>query len=375
MDENIKFVDETKILSEIVKVLQIRKVCKNDSELLKSLNISKQTLKQYLKTLTKTENPRFKVVKSGKKHFKLIRILNSFNHKFGENRQVVTLKTDLKTAIYFHKGATKFFKSQQFIKECGDGGIQFEISYNQPDEVLPFIQSWLPHLNIVEPLSLRNLMFNNISKTIKVERIIQNFEEFNLKARKKIEKYVSAVLEKKSNFMGGIGNQIELIGLEKDKLAEFKNLIHELNLGLHYNPDEKIKKDGAEYRIKVEQLLEYLETYVIDKIKQSEQKSIITDLEKRVLYLENSVNSKIKVITKQSQVPKNINTEISKLRADLVKRQIANQNRLMTISRLEANLITSTDINKKAVLRKQIQSTKSNIVDTSDIEKKIKELS
>jgi predicted DNA-binding transcriptional regulator YafY len=60
------------------------------------------------------------------------------------------------------ENSKKFFNSQKFIENCRDGGVKFEISYTQPLEILPFIQSWLPNLEILEPQSLKDELFSNL---------------------------------------------------------------------------------------------------------------------------------------------------------------------------------------------------------------------
>jgi predicted DNA-binding transcriptional regulator YafY len=81
---------------------------------------------------------------------------------FGVKREKAVLKANSKIAIYFQENSKKFFNSQNFIECCSDGGVKFEISYTQPLEILPFIQSWLPNLEILEPQSLKDELFSNL---------------------------------------------------------------------------------------------------------------------------------------------------------------------------------------------------------------------
>ena len=50
----------------------------------------------------------------------------------------------------------KFFRSQKFISETKDNGVLFSVEYTQDLEILPFIQKWLPDLEILEPQSLKD---------------------------------------------------------------------------------------------------------------------------------------------------------------------------------------------------------------------------
>ena len=379
-----------RVVSKIIELLHNRKICTKDLEVAKNLEISQQTLKKHLKNLAKNINPLFKVEKIDK-CYELKQLSKKLKHKFGKVEKKAILKTDLATSHYFQNDVNNFFDSYKFIKESEDGGVEFEISYIKSDEVVPFIQSWLPHLEILEPLNLKKKVLKNISKSLKNEDNFKSLENFNLKARKKIEKYVSVILGTKSNFMGGIGNQIELIGLGKEKLLDFKNLIYELNLGLHYNPDENPKKDRRKYKRDVKTLLEYLETFAIQKLKQLETKNTVTDFESRILELEKTIKllSSHKIITQGGIVkitpsiqktsnPQKIvknSARLKLLQESLLKKETSNKNRLMTIERLEARLMKITNLAQKELLQKQIRTTKANLLNTTEIKREIKLLS
>jgi hypothetical protein len=71
-----------------------------------------------------------------------------------ENKKA-QLKATPMIAKYFKKDMKKFLSSQKFIKELEDGSIIFEVSYTQELEILPFVQKWLPDIEILEPQELR----------------------------------------------------------------------------------------------------------------------------------------------------------------------------------------------------------------------------
>jgi len=70
-------------------------------------------------------------------------------------------------AIYFQKEMKPFLISQRYLKTNDDGTIDFELSYTQPIEILPFIKRWLPDIKIIEPSSLVELLKNDLDRAMK----------------------------------------------------------------------------------------------------------------------------------------------------------------------------------------------------------------
>ena len=76
--------------------------------------------------------------------------------------QKAICKASPKIAIYFHEGMKPFLNSQRYLKTCKDGSIEFELSYTQPIEILPFIKQWLPDIKVLEPASLKDVIKQDI---------------------------------------------------------------------------------------------------------------------------------------------------------------------------------------------------------------------
>ncbi len=70
-------------------------------------------------------------------------------------------------AIYFDENIKKFYKSQKFIKKYDDGSIEFSINYTQPLEILPFIKQWLPGIKLVSPSSLKEILIDELTCSIR----------------------------------------------------------------------------------------------------------------------------------------------------------------------------------------------------------------
>jgi len=67
-----------------------------------------------------------------------------------------------KIAIYFEEGMKPFLNSQKYIRTNEDGSVEFELSYTQTIEILPFIKTWLPDIKILSPSSLIDVLMDDI---------------------------------------------------------------------------------------------------------------------------------------------------------------------------------------------------------------------
>ena len=56
--------------------------------------------------------------------------------------------------------------SQKFEKLLDDGSVVFTLEYTKPMEVIPFIQSWLPNIMILEPQDLKEKYLEKLQQTI-----------------------------------------------------------------------------------------------------------------------------------------------------------------------------------------------------------------
>ena len=85
---------------------------------------------------------------------------------YGKPKQIVRLKASGFAAKYFYEGMKPFLSSQKFEKLLNDGSVIFTVEYTQPMEVMPFIQSWLPNLTILEPQELKEKYLEKLNYTI-----------------------------------------------------------------------------------------------------------------------------------------------------------------------------------------------------------------
>jgi len=96
---------------------------------------------------------------------KLIHIQNSSTDT-NKPTQTARLKALPNIASFFDKDAKKYFKSQKFIKKQNDNSVIFTIDYSSDDELLTFVQRWIPNIIVQEPLSLRQESDKRINKYI-----------------------------------------------------------------------------------------------------------------------------------------------------------------------------------------------------------------
>jgi len=96
---------------------------------------------------------------SVKKHLDFIdKNLQNSMTLFATPLKTATIKAHKPIAKYFEKDMKKFLSTQKFVKKQDDGAVIFTLDYTQELEILPFIQRWLPDLEILEPLSLKKAL-------------------------------------------------------------------------------------------------------------------------------------------------------------------------------------------------------------------------
>ena len=71
----------------------------------------------------------------------------------GEKRQRVLLRVSTKVAEYFKR--RQLIPDQIIEKELDNGDILVSTMVAQPDEVMPIIRYWIPHVEILEPLAFQ----------------------------------------------------------------------------------------------------------------------------------------------------------------------------------------------------------------------------
>jgi len=59
-----------------------------------------------------------------------------------------------------------FLSSQKFIEKQDDDSIIFTVDYTQNLEILPFIQSWMPNITIVEPQELKEAYLKKLQEAV-----------------------------------------------------------------------------------------------------------------------------------------------------------------------------------------------------------------
>ncbi len=90
-----------------------------------------------------------------KKQMAFLKNIQNAMTLYGKPKQTARLKASGYAAKYFHEGMKPFLSTQKFEKLLDDGSVIFTVEYTQPMEILPFIQSWLPNVTILEPEELK----------------------------------------------------------------------------------------------------------------------------------------------------------------------------------------------------------------------------
>ena len=85
---------------------------------------------------------------------------------YGKPTKIARLKASGMAAKYFYEGMKPFLSSQQFEKILDDGSVIFTLEYTQAIEIMPFIQSWLPNITILEPQELKEQYVKRLNLTI-----------------------------------------------------------------------------------------------------------------------------------------------------------------------------------------------------------------
>ena len=80
---------------------------------------------------------------------------------YGAPKYKVELKVSPQKARFFK--AKKFLKSQVVKKELDDGSIIVEYHITQDEEILSFIKSWIPFVEVISPDSLRDNLITSLS--------------------------------------------------------------------------------------------------------------------------------------------------------------------------------------------------------------------
>lgn len=88
---------------------------------------------------------------------------NSTSIFFNEQaKKRVVVKVEAVIAPYFTKRA--YFPRQKILTKAKDGSITLETTISQDEEVLFPLMPWLPHIRIVDPLSLKTALHNMLQQ-------------------------------------------------------------------------------------------------------------------------------------------------------------------------------------------------------------------
>ena len=79
----------------------------------------------------------------------------------------VIVKVSAYASVYFQ--AKKYLKSQRVVKHFDDGSTWVEFTITDDMEVMPLIQQWIPHLRVVEPLRIKEEIFEKMRIFMKGE--------------------------------------------------------------------------------------------------------------------------------------------------------------------------------------------------------------
>jgi predicted DNA-binding transcriptional regulator YafY len=79
----------------------------------------------------------------------------------------VKLKASVEIARYFK--TKKYLKSQKVVKELEDGTLYITYEVNHELEIIPIVQRWIPYLQVMEPIELKEKIAQNVKQFMKGE--------------------------------------------------------------------------------------------------------------------------------------------------------------------------------------------------------------
>jgi len=104
---------------------------------------------------------------SVKKQMDFLKNIQNAMTLYDKPKKLAKLKASGIAAKYFYEGMKPFLSSQKFVEIQEDGSVVFTMEYTQPMEIMPFIQSWLPNVTILEPQELKDTYLKRLQWTIK----------------------------------------------------------------------------------------------------------------------------------------------------------------------------------------------------------------
>ncbi len=79
---------------------------------------------------------------------------------FGEDKKEIVLKIAGEVAAYFKR--RKLIANQVIEKELEDGGLIVSARVGHPNQVLPIVRYWIPHIRVISPEGLQGEMENSL---------------------------------------------------------------------------------------------------------------------------------------------------------------------------------------------------------------------
>ena len=85
-----------------------------------------------------------------------------------DDKKEIVLKIDQEVAGYFKR--RKLIANQVIEKELEDGGLIISAKVDHPNQVVPIVRYWIPHIRIISPEGLQAEMEAEISTYLKAGR-------------------------------------------------------------------------------------------------------------------------------------------------------------------------------------------------------------
>lgn len=86
----------------------------------------------------------------------LERVLRNEGIWFGGQEMCVELRVAPPVAHYFQRQAV--LPSQRLVSQDEDGSLHLQATVVHPDQILPIVRQWIPHLEIMAPPQLRSAL-------------------------------------------------------------------------------------------------------------------------------------------------------------------------------------------------------------------------
>ena len=82
-----------------------------------------------------------------------------------EEKQEIVLKIDREVASYFKR--RRLIANQVIEKELEDGGLIVSAKVGHPNQILPIVRYWIPHIRVISPEGMQNEMESGLAEYLK----------------------------------------------------------------------------------------------------------------------------------------------------------------------------------------------------------------